>query len=332
MEPTAIEPRCPVCSSSLCEPIETCPSCRTQHHAECWSYARGCAIYGCKTAAPADTDPAGDSPPLAPKSLPHRAREPRDVPVWCQCCFGFAILASLCNAAGAGSMESPVSDSIPYFNLQCGVATLVWVVVCIRRRRLWRLPFGFTLAVFAMVMPWQFVPSQDAREATCANCRTFMAPLFLDYAKKHDGWYPCGGTDPWDSLGRAAATVPFGDASSTINGMSSHWTRSRIWNYFYQHGSLCAEVCAFAYNEGVRSSDPDELLVLYSKRSTDWECSHHPNLGPGRVCVTKGDVASGITHGQFLDEAEFQKLQGSTLAVIARRTPPPLARVDAGVK
>lgn len=47
---------CPVCGQSLSKPISSCASCHTPHHAECWSYNEGCAIFGCGV-KPAPVEP-----------------------------------------------------------------------------------------------------------------------------------------------------------------------------------------------------------------------------------------------------------------------------------
>lgn len=46
--------RCVVCGNALEEPIRRCETCKTPHHAECWDYFGGCAIFGCEPRAPAD--------------------------------------------------------------------------------------------------------------------------------------------------------------------------------------------------------------------------------------------------------------------------------------
>lgn len=45
---------CPVCGQALGRPITACGNCHTPHHADCWEYNEGCAIYACgsKPAAP----------------------------------------------------------------------------------------------------------------------------------------------------------------------------------------------------------------------------------------------------------------------------------------
>jgi hypothetical protein len=44
---------CPVCNSLIMEDHEhkVCESCSTNHHTECWKYAKGCAIFGCREEA-----------------------------------------------------------------------------------------------------------------------------------------------------------------------------------------------------------------------------------------------------------------------------------------
>jgi hypothetical protein len=48
---------CPVCGQVLGRPLTSCGTCHTPHHADCWSYNEGCAIYACgsKPAAPPPT-------------------------------------------------------------------------------------------------------------------------------------------------------------------------------------------------------------------------------------------------------------------------------------
>jgi hypothetical protein len=50
LEPVVLHPgsTCPVCGQGL-EAAISCPGCGTPHHAECWDYLGGCAIFGCGT-------------------------------------------------------------------------------------------------------------------------------------------------------------------------------------------------------------------------------------------------------------------------------------------
>lgn len=54
MENTA--PRCPVCANAIQNAERACARCATPHHADCWAYSGGCAIYGC-VETPADAGP-----------------------------------------------------------------------------------------------------------------------------------------------------------------------------------------------------------------------------------------------------------------------------------
>ena len=49
---------CPVCACSLGEEqLKCCPACETPHHADCWEYNKGCAIYGCRGVVTKDRRP-----------------------------------------------------------------------------------------------------------------------------------------------------------------------------------------------------------------------------------------------------------------------------------
>lgn len=38
---------CPVCGDQLVHKVVYCRQCQMPHHADCWNYSEGCAIYGC---------------------------------------------------------------------------------------------------------------------------------------------------------------------------------------------------------------------------------------------------------------------------------------------
>ena len=44
--------RCPVCGSTVDRDARPCKRCSVRYHSECWTYAGGCAVYGCKPASP----------------------------------------------------------------------------------------------------------------------------------------------------------------------------------------------------------------------------------------------------------------------------------------
>ncbi len=49
-EEVAAEARCPVCAEAVAGRLFRCDRCRTFHHAECFEYAMGCAVYACRSA------------------------------------------------------------------------------------------------------------------------------------------------------------------------------------------------------------------------------------------------------------------------------------------
>jgi hypothetical protein len=60
---------CPVCATPF-EGVEAraCPRCETPHHADCWEFAGGCAVYGCQV----EHSPDAPSLPLAPSDAVRR--------------------------------------------------------------------------------------------------------------------------------------------------------------------------------------------------------------------------------------------------------------------
>lgn len=42
---------CPVCGDRILGPPRTCTRCDTPHHAECWDYVPGCAVFACEEGA-----------------------------------------------------------------------------------------------------------------------------------------------------------------------------------------------------------------------------------------------------------------------------------------
>ena len=46
--PIPASARCLICGEGLALPVFDCPTCATPHHAACWQWTGGCAVYGCK--------------------------------------------------------------------------------------------------------------------------------------------------------------------------------------------------------------------------------------------------------------------------------------------
>ena len=141
--------------------------------------------------------------------------------------------------------------------------------------------------------------STDEREnQSCANCRSFISQFLQSYAEAHEGWFPRGGRDEFDSLSKAIAD------EHEVHFFTSHAQAGAARKHWNQTGRLSGETCCYRYNEGLRADDPAGLVVMYYRTPGTWECSHHPTDKVGRVCLLQS-----LTFGswEFLRESDFQK-------------------------
>lgn len=70
--PPAPATSCPVCGEALeGRPVLLCTACGTPHHADCWNYGRGCAVFAC-----------GERTARPPAPLPMAARDDTVLPSW----------------------------------------------------------------------------------------------------------------------------------------------------------------------------------------------------------------------------------------------------------
>ncbi|MBI3096849.1 MAG: hypothetical protein HYY93_01185 [Planctomycetes bacterium] len=149
-------------------------------------------------------------------------------------------------------------------------------------------------------------------EQSCFNCRNFTHFAFDQYASSHEGWYPRGGRDEWDSLARAFENehdVHFFTSHVLARAAEAHWQSTR---------SLTEDLCCYRYNEGLREDDPAGLILMYYASAGDWECCCKRAGRRGRVCWRVN--GSGTEwRWQFLNEDEFQRVQAQTLSYLAGR-------------
>ena len=143
--------------------------------------------------------------------------------------------------------------------------------------------------------------------ASCANCRSFIHWYLLDYAEKHDGWFPRGGKTPLDSLGQCI-TKPM-----DTHFLTSHALQKEAMEYWEKHRSLSEDVSCYRYNEGLRLDSSSDLIVMYYYKPTRWECNIHKMKYVGRP------VLFGFHYWKFLSEEEFQQRQRETLDFIRTR-------------
>jgi len=142
--------------------------------------------------------------------------------------------------------------------------------------------------------------------ASCANCRSFIHWQLEEYASQHDGWYPKGGSDPLDSLAKCVEEV------KDVHFFTSHAQAKQLLGHWEAHKTFPSNLCCYRYVEGLRTNDPEGLVMLYYWKPTRWECSSHKMKEVGRpVCF----LPPGHSW-EFISEPEFQKKLTLTLAYL----------------
>ncbi len=149
------------------------------------------------------------------------------------------------------------------------------------------------------------LPQEDQ---ACANCSSFIFRILETHAKAHDGWFPRGGKDEWDSLAQAIQDpieVHFFTSHDLQPSAEEHWAKTR---------SLSDEVCCYRYNEGLRLDDPGELILMYYEKAGHWECMNHFMPELGRLCLRVREK-----YWEYLGEEEFRRVQDLTEKVLRER-------------
>ena len=142
--------------------------------------------------------------------------------------------------------------------------------------------------------------------ASCANCRSFIHWQLDEYASQHGGWYPKGGSNPLDSLAKCV-----GDAKD-VHFFTSHAQAQQLVAHWEAQKTFSSNLCCYRYVEGLRTNDPEGLVMLYYWKPTRWECSSHKKKEVGRpVCFYPPGHS-----WEFISEPEFQEKLTHTLAYL----------------
>ena len=136
----------------------------------------------------------------------------------------------------------------------------------------------------------------------CTGCSSFAARAFSRYSENHDGWYPRGGKDEWDSLAIMARDE---ECMVTIDHFTNHYLSGRATALWESTGTFDRSVSCFRYNEGLRSSDPDDLILLYQ----EW-----PGKNGNRMVFHPRDPFPG-----HLPEAAFRQALEKTRTYLKER-------------
>jgi hypothetical protein len=99
-----------------------------------------------------------------------------------------------------------------------------------------------------------------------------------------------------------------------VHTFTSHALEKQAQAYYAQHRTFHENHSCYRYNEGLRGDDPGAPIVLYYFQPTTWECTKPLH----RADFVGRNVLSGGSW-EFIPEAEFQRRQAATLALLAAR-------------
>jgi len=127
------------------------------------------------------------------------------------------------------------------------------------------------------------------------------------YAGEHDGWFPSGGSNEWDSLAKVI------DGPIMARCATSHELAKSAVEFWSSNKTLSADVCCYHYNEGLRRGDDQDLVLMYYEAPTRWANHSWRTDVIGRPIYSPGGFRT------FVPEAEFQRLQSNTVQFLAAR-------------
>lgn len=93
--------RCPFCNTAVApkgDDVVRCPRCKTPHHRDCYAENRGCAMYGCETAA---------VPAVHENAPPQARRKGRDEKYCSECAAVINAKAVICMKCGCPQAGYP---------------------------------------------------------------------------------------------------------------------------------------------------------------------------------------------------------------------------------
>jgi hypothetical protein len=141
------------------------------------------------------------------------------------------------------------------------------------------------------------------QQASCINCRhQIVSVLDQHIYSTGDRWLPRGGKTPADSLAQLCSDPRLASC------FTSHALSGKLYEYFEKHGTLTYDLMCYRYNEGLRTDDPQALIVFYYFRPTRWSSWGQKEGFVGRPVMTL-DITPAW---DFIPEAEFQRRQKQT--------------------
>lgn len=139
--------------------------------------------------------------------------------------------------------------------------------------------------------------------ACCLNCRhQFVNALSVHLGETGDKWLPRGGNTPADSLAQLCSD------RHLARCFTSHTLSGKLYEYYEKHGTLTYDLMCYRYNEGLRTDDPQELVVFYYFKPTRWSSWGRKEAFVGRPVMTLAITPVW----EFIPEEEFQRRQEAT--------------------
>ena len=131
---------CPYCRMPLCDTdaIKTCASCRTPHHAECWTENKGCTVFGCAE-SPEEEEKISVAPQSQTDSTAQRAGYGR-------------------TPTAAGQTAPASQQNVPTYLAQ---SILVTIFCC--------MPFGIVAIVYSAQVNSKLKAGDYAGAVECSN-------------------------------------------------------------------------------------------------------------------------------------------------------------------
>jgi hypothetical protein len=117
-----------------------------------------------------------------------------------------------------------------------------------------------------------------------------------------DTWLPRGGKTPADSLAQICSDQYLAKC------FTSHALSGKLYEYYKKHGTLTYDLMCYRYNEGLRTDDPQELIVFYYFKPTRWSSWERKEAFVGRPVMTLAVTGAW----EFIPEEEFQRRQKQT--------------------
>jgi hypothetical protein len=152
---------------------------------------------------------------------------------------------------------------------------------------------------------WNHDPERD--DASCDNCRSQISGMLGIYAEMHNKYYPIGDGNPLDVLVSKLELSKYGD----VGWLASHNRWRELNDHWNKYHTVSEDISCYRYNQGLRTDDPGEMIIMYYFKPTRLDCESHIVNFTGRPIL---DIK--CKYWSFITEGEFQERQQLTVKYI----------------